>query len=119
MEGVEEVEEVEEAFKQRPGLRLLALLGAPPASAVEVGEGVVSPPLGDHAARDNGNLSVSAASASCTSSLAASSLAAIHTERKPAADCVLSFSVASAAFGRFQPWYRPYMFNVLISAFEL
>ena len=69
----------------------------------------------------HGILSVSAASASCTSSLAASSLAAITTHGgKPA--CRLpgfSFSVASAAFGRFQPWYRPYMFNVLISACEL
>ena len=105
----DELAERADAFKQRPGLRLHALLRAPPASAVEVGEGVVSP-LGDHAARDNGN----SLRQRCQCELhlvARSRVARCHTTTNR--NALLQFFGCMAAFERFQPWYRPHIFNVL------
>ena len=109
----DELAERADAFKQRPGLRLHALLRAPPASAVEVGEGVVSP-LGDHAARDNGN------------SLRQRCQCELHLVARTQPRAMQTLPLACLAF-RLQGLHladptvvqMPYMFNVLISACEL
>ena len=76
------------------GCHLLALLGPAAASAVEVGEGVVSP-LGDHAARDNGNSRCQRCQ--CELHL----VARTQPRAMPHADfavCLPGFSVARVAF---------------------